>query len=326
MPALARAAPPPRPGPSRRLREIIAEVARLEWHSRSRGSVAFVVPVNSAASSLPRLRCVCGENWRIDSISSPKNSSAVRGVGIGRENVEDAAATTELAGHFDGLRVPIAVFDQPGRQLFQVDGLSRLQPAAQGSEAGAIGNRLDQRLQRRQDQTRRVLAFQLFEQTQTLAGDFIDADVGRSLGMIAEIVPGGEKDGIEAGEAGRGRRSSRRGRADARGRPGVSRCVLRPRTAAARAAEEPQRRPPWRCVPRAGRTGRRGNPSSCASSSGRSRSVSGIVDNALRHGILPPCFIIIAAGVSFSASACIAGAAYHAPAVHFAPLSLIVLS
>ena len=30
--------------------------------------------VSSTAWASPRLRCVSGENWRIDSMSSPKNS------------------------------------------------------------------------------------------------------------------------------------------------------------------------------------------------------------------------------------------------------------
>src|SRR5579871_4111388 len=45
-------------------------------------------------------------------------------LGIRRENVENAAATTELAWQFHSFRRTIAVFHQPDRQFFQIEGLS----------------------------------------------------------------------------------------------------------------------------------------------------------------------------------------------------------
>ena len=73
----------------------------------------------SAQSTLPRLRCVCGSNWRMDSISSPKNSSRVGSIRIGREHVEDAAAPAELARQFNDFTASILMINQPTSQSIQ---------------------------------------------------------------------------------------------------------------------------------------------------------------------------------------------------------------
>ena len=121
---------------------------------------------------------------------------AVRRLGVGREHIEDAAAPAELAGQLDRLRVPVAVLDQPGRQLFEIDRLPRTQPAARGGELSAIGHRLKQRLQRRQDQTRRIGAFELFEQAKTLAGDLIDSAVPRMSPLARKSSQAGNTSGL----------------------------------------------------------------------------------------------------------------------------------
>ena len=126
-------------------------------------------------------------------MSSPKNSSAIGRLGVGREHVEDAAAAAELAGQLDRFRVLEAVLDQPGRQLFGIDGLRRSADGGAGGKLGAVGHRLNQGLHRGQHETRRLGAFQLLEQTEPLAGDFIDRATRQPV--LTEIVPGGENDG-----------------------------------------------------------------------------------------------------------------------------------
>ena len=62
-------------------------------------------------------RWVSASNGRIDSTSSPKNSTRTGLGGVGREDVEDAAAEAELAGDLDDLDPRHPPVDEPGGQL-----------------------------------------------------------------------------------------------------------------------------------------------------------------------------------------------------------------
>src|SRR5438067_1637002 len=63
---------------------------------------------------------------------------AIRGVGVGREDIEDAAAAAELAGQLDGLHALKAVLDQPARQLIEVKRLTGADVAAAAGQVVAI--------------------------------------------------------------------------------------------------------------------------------------------------------------------------------------------
>ncbi len=119
----------------------------------------------------------------------------LRRLGVGRKHVEDAAAATELAGQFDRVGTLVAVIDEPGGQLLQVGRLAAPERAAARGELGPAGDRLQERLNGGQQQARGVVGVELFEETETLAGDLIDDLAGRRL-----IVPGGKDRGADAGE------------------------------------------------------------------------------------------------------------------------------
>ncbi len=120
----------------------------------------------------------------------------VRRLGVGRVDVEDAAATAELAGQLDGLRVLVAVGNEPGGHFLHVHGFAAAEDATAGRELGACGDRLEQRLDGGQHQARRFDGIELFQETQTPADGLVHRLPGDGL-----IVAGGEKRGAKAGEA-----------------------------------------------------------------------------------------------------------------------------
>ena len=67
---------------------------------------------SSASSSVEAERCVSGSNRRMDSISSPKNSTRTGRSISGRVDVQDAAAQRDLAGHLDDIHPGVADREQ----------------------------------------------------------------------------------------------------------------------------------------------------------------------------------------------------------------------
>ncbi len=69
---------------------------------------------------------------------------AMRRLCVRRVNVQDAAATAELAGQLDRVGVLVAVLDEPAGQFFEVGRLAAAENAAPCRELGATGDWLKQ--------------------------------------------------------------------------------------------------------------------------------------------------------------------------------------
>ena len=117
---------------------------------------------------------------------------AVRRFRVGRVDVEDAAAPAELRRCLDDFRRLIALRDEPAGQFVGVEDIADADAAS--AERGAVGHLLEQRLDGREQQTRRI-GLELAKHAQALAGDLVeDADAWR-------VVPGREDSRFDAGEA-----------------------------------------------------------------------------------------------------------------------------
>ncbi len=67
----------------------------------------------------------------------------MRRLGVGRIDVQNAAAPAELAGQFNGVGVLIAVFDEPAGQLFEVGGSPAAENTSPRSELGTVGDSVE---------------------------------------------------------------------------------------------------------------------------------------------------------------------------------------
>ncbi len=184
-----------RPGAGR---EVIAEVSR---HGDGGGVLAFV-GVRLQAGDLDArllaetaLRAGVELADRLDLVA--EELQAVRVVGVGRIDVEDAAATAELARQLDSVSAAEAVVDQPAREFVEVECLAGAEDTAVARELGPVGDRLQECLKGGQDEARRLGGFELFKEAQALAGGLVEARV--AIGR--QVVPGGEDGGVKAGEA-----------------------------------------------------------------------------------------------------------------------------
>ena len=117
-------------------------------HSSTRSSRRSTAGKIVHASTGCSARCVNGENARIDSTSSPKNSIAERLAAGCREDVDQAAAHRELAAVVDPLDALVARERELLREAFDADLDARRQLERRGPRA-AGGRQLGDRVRRR---------------------------------------------------------------------------------------------------------------------------------------------------------------------------------
>ena len=80
----------------------------------------------------------------------------IGGYGVGRKDIQNAASAREFPRLLDGLRPPEPVIDQPGRKIVRRNQVSSVQDAPELRQHFLVGNRLNERLDRCQNEAGRL--------------------------------------------------------------------------------------------------------------------------------------------------------------------------
>ncbi len=126
---------------------------------------------------------------RLDLVAEELDADGV--ARVGREDVEDPAAEAELPRDLDHLDPVHPLADQPARQVLHLDRVAH--PDRPGRLRQRLGgrDRLQERLDRRDDEPRRVRAPEGLDHPQPPAEDLVPRP-----GLLRELLPGGKTSGI----------------------------------------------------------------------------------------------------------------------------------
>jgi hypothetical protein len=173
-------------------REMVGKKSRARFRSSGKTARGFADNENFGEFIETPLRlsreCANGFNLIAEELQS------IRRVGVRREDIENAAASGELAVEFNGIDALEAVIDEPLQKRFDIDRFAFHKAPAAFGKFGPRRDRLHQGSDGGQDQPRGI-GGELLDDAQSLAGNLIEESLTRR-----PFFPGGEDERFGSGE------------------------------------------------------------------------------------------------------------------------------